>query len=89
MKRPTKGELIETGCKINLAIQAVWKLAPTMAEMEVLETYIREQETILPLLDPTFIVQHGFSSLTQARRRVGLLKPIIELEQKEKKEKGE
>ena len=87
MKRPTKGELVGIGAKINLTIQAVWTLGPTEAEMDTLETYIQQQETLLPLLDPTFIVQHGFSSLDQARRRIELLKPILELRELEKKEK--
>lgn len=84
MKRPTKGELIGIRCKINLAIQSVWKLGPTEAEMDALETYMRQQETILPLLDPTLIIQHGFKIFDQARERMKLLRPIIELEEKEK-----
>ena len=57
------------------------------AEMDTLEPYIQQQEVLLPLLDPTFIAQHGFSSLDQAKRRIELLRPIIKLEQKEKEEK--
>ena len=84
MKRPTKDELIGIGCKINLAIQSVWKLGPTIEEMGKLETYMQQQETILPLLDPTFIVQHGFKMFDQAKERMDLLKPVIKLEKKEK-----
>ncbi len=84
MKRPTKDELIGIGCKINRAIQFVWKLAPTITEMEALELYMQQQQTILPLLDPTFIAQHGFKLFDQAKERMELLKPIIELEKKEK-----
>ena len=83
MKRPTKDELIEIGCKINLAIQSVWKLGPTIKEMEALELYMQQQETILPLLDPTFIAQYGFKLFEQAKERIDLLKPILELKEKE------
>lgn len=83
MKRPNKDELIGTGCKINLAIQSVWKLGPTIDEMEALETYMQQQETILPLLDPTFIAQHGFKMFNQAKERMELLRPIIKLKAKE------
>lgn len=82
-KRPTKGELIEIGCKINLAIQSVWQLGPTLKEMEALELYMQQQETILPLLDPTFIAQHGFKLFDQATERINLLKPILALKEKE------
>lgn len=84
MKRPTKDELIGIGAKINNAIQAVWTVGPTVAEIEALETYIQQQETILPLLDPTFIVQHGFKIFDQAKERIELLKPILKLREKEK-----
>lgn len=84
MKRPTKDELIEIGRKINNSIQAVWTLGPTIEEMETLKTYMQQQETILPLLDPTFIAQHGFKLFDQARDRIKLLKPILELKEKEK-----
>ena len=87
MKRPTKDELIGIGCKINLAIQSVWKLGPSIEEMGKLETYMNHQETILPLLDPIFIAQHGFKLFDQARERIKLLRPIIELQQKEKEGK--
>lgn len=84
MKRPTKDELIEIGRKINNSIQAVWTLSPTIKEMEALETYMQQQETILPLLDPTFIAQHGFKIFDQAKERMELLKPILQLKEKEK-----
>jgi len=87
MKRPTKQELIGIGIKINDSIRAVWKLAPTEAEMETLETYMQQQETILPLLDPTFIARHGFKPFDQAKRRIKLLKLILELRKLEKEEK--
>ncbi len=83
MKRPTKDELIGIGCKINLAIQSVWKLGPTIEEMGKLETYMNQQETILPLLDPTFIAQHGFKLFDQAKERIELLRPILKLKEKE------
>ena len=84
MKRPTKDELIGIGAQINLAIQSVWKLGPSIEEMEKLETYMNHQETILPLLDPTFIAQHGFKLFDLARERMKLLRPILALKEKEK-----
>lgn len=84
MKRPTKNELIGIGVKVNDAIQAVWKERLTIKELEELEAYMAHQETILPLVDPTFIVEHGFKLFDQAKDRIELLKPIIELQQKEK-----
>lgn len=77
-------KLTKIGVKVNDAIQAVWKLGLTVKELEELEAYMAHQETILPLVDPTFIVQHGFKLFDQAEERIKLLKPIIQLQQKEK-----
>ena len=84
MKRPTKDELIGIGRKINNSIQAVWTVGPTIKEMEVFETYMQQQETILPILNPTLIAKHGFKLFDQAKDRIKLLKPILELKEKEK-----
>ncbi len=80
-------ELVKIGVKINDSIQAVWEIGLTAKEMESLEDHIREQETILPLTDPTLMRQSGFKLLDQAKERIKLLKPIIELKQKEKEAK--
>lgn len=86
MDEKTK-KLTKIGLKVNNAIEAVWKTGLTIKEIEQLEAYMAHQETILPLVDPTFIVQHGFKLFDQARDRIKLLKPIIELQQKEKEGK--
>lgn len=83
MDEKTK-KLTKIGLKVNNAIEAVWKTRLTIKEIEELEAYMAHQETILPLVDPTFIVQHGFKLFNQAKERIKLLKPIIELQQKEK-----
>ncbi len=80
-------ELVKIGEKINDSIEAVWKIGLTSKEMESLEDYIREQETILPLTDPTLMRQDGFKLLSQAKERIKLLKPIIELKQIEQEGK--
>lgn len=80
-------ELIKIGVKVNYSIKAVWKQGLTIEELEKLEAYIQEQETILPLTDPILIRNGGFKFLDQAKERIKLLKPIIELEQKEKEGK--
>ena len=74
-------DLVKIGVKINDSIEAVWEIGLTAKEMEKLEDYIREQETILPLTDPTLMRQDGFKLLDQAKERIKLLKPIIELKQ--------
>ncbi len=80
-------ELAKIGEKINDSIEAVWKIGLTAEEVESLEDYIREQETILPLTDPTLMRQDGFKLLDQAKERIKLLKPIIELKQIEEEGK--
>lgn len=82
MDEKTK-KLTAIGVKVNDAIEAAWKTGLTVKELEELEAYMTHQETILPLVDPTFIVQHGFKLFDQARERIKLLRPIIELQQKE------
>ena len=77
-------QLLEIGFKINKAIEAVWKSGLTIEEIERLETYINQQEVLTPLLNPNFVVKLGFKIFDQAKERIKLLKPIIQL--KEKKE---
>lgn len=83
MRELTNQELVKIGAKVNDAVRAVWKKGPTVEEMENLKDYIQEQETILPLTDPIFIQQNGFKLFNQAKERIELLRPIIELKQKE------
>ena len=80
-------ELVKIGEKINDSIEAVWKIGLTAEEVGSFENYITHQETIVPLLNPNFIQQHGFKLLDQAKERIRLLKPIIELQQIEKEER--
>ena len=87
MKESTTQDLTKIGVKVNDAIRAVWKLGLTVGDIEKLEEYLKHQETIIPLVDPTFIVNHGFKYFQQAEERIKLLKPIIELQQKEKEGK--
>lgn len=77
-------DLVKIGVKINDSIEAVWKIGLTTEEIESLEDYMRQQETILPLINPNFIQQAGFKLFDQAKERIKLLKPIIELKQIEK-----
>jgi hypothetical protein len=79
----SKDKLVKIGEKVNDAIEAVWELKLNIKEIEKLEEYIAEQETILPLTDPTLMREDGFKLLNQAKERIELLKPIIELKQKE------
>lgn len=72
-------KLIETGIKINRAIQAVWETELSIKELEEFEAYINHQETIMPLLNPNFIQKHGFQLFNEATERIKLLKPIIRL----------
>ena len=76
-------ELTEIGEKVNDSINAVWKLGLNIEELGKLEEYINYQETMLPLVDPSFIQQGGFKLLDQAKKRIELLKPIILLKQEE------
>ena len=79
-------QLLEIGLKINKAIEAVWKSGLTIEETERLEAYINQQEVLAPLLNPTFIVNHGFKLFDQAKERIRLLKPIIQLKEKAKED---
>ena len=75
-------DLIRIGKKINEVIEAVKNSGLTAKELEAFENYITHQETIAPLLNPNFIQQHGFKFFDQAKERVRLLRPIIELKDK-------
>ena len=77
-------ELTTIGDKVNNAIEAVWKSGLNIEELEKLEEYIAKQEAILPLTDPIFIQRDGFKLLDRAKERIRLLKPIVQLEEKEK-----
>lgn len=77
-------DLVKIGAKINDSIKAVWAVGLSIEELEKLEAYINQQETLTPLLNPNFIVNFGFKLFNQAKERIKLLKPIIELQQKEK-----
>lgn len=74
--------LIEIGKKINDSIEAVWKSELTVDELDAFEEYIRQQETVAPLLNPNFIQRHGFKLFDEAKKRIELLKPIIRLKGK-------
>lgn len=73
-------ELTVIGIKINNAIKAVKDSGLTVEELEIFENYITHQETVAPILDPTLIIKLGFSMFDQAKKRIELLKPILELE---------
>ena len=74
-------ELTAIGIKINVAIKAVRDSGLTVEELGIFEDYIRHQETLTPLLNPNFIVEHGFKMFDQAKKRIELLKPILELKE--------
>ena len=74
-------ELIEIGKKINDSILAVWNIGLTIEELEIFEAYIHKQEIVAPLLNPSFIQKHGFKLLDGAKKRIELLKPIIQLKE--------
>ena len=78
-------ELTAIGEKVNDSINAVWELGLSIEELGKLEDYISHQETMLPLVDPSFIQQGGFKLLNQAKKRIELLKPIVLLKKEEKK----
>ena len=80
-------DLMDIGIRINKAIGAVWNSGLSIKELEEFEAYLNHQETIVPLVDPTFIVKHGFKYFNQARERIKLLRPIIELQEKEREGK--
>lgn len=74
-------ELMKIGIKINKAIEAVWGVELTLKELEIFENYINHQETITPLLNPNFILEHGFSAFDEGKKRIELLRPIIKLKE--------
>jgi len=75
-------ELTVIGRQINHAISAVWNSGLSVKDLEKFEEYITHQETITPILNPTFIVKHGFKMFDEAKERIRLLKPILKLEEK-------
>lgn len=75
-------ELMEIGIKIHMAVAAVWGVGLTLKELEAFENYINHQETITPLLNPNFIVEHGFVAFDEAKKRIELLRPILKLKEK-------
>lgn len=79
------GELTGIGKKVNNAIEAVWKSGLSIKEVEKFEDYITHQETILPITEPTLVLNGVFKILDRAKERLKLLKPIIQLKEKEKK----
>ena len=76
-------ELIKIGKKINDSIKAVWKSGLTIEEIDIFEEHIIHQETILPLLNPSFIQGNGFKLFDEAKKRIELLRPIIRLKEEE------
>jgi len=77
-------ELLAIGIKINKAIEAIWKHGLTIEELEEFEDYINRQETVMPLTDPSSFQKHG-KLFDKAKERIRLLKPVIELKEKEVK----
>ena len=73
-------ELTVIGRQINHAIKAVWNSGLSIKDLEKFEEYIRQQETAAPLLNPGLIAKHGFKMFDEAKTRIRLLKPILELE---------
>lgn len=80
-------KLLKIGEKINNAIQAVWNTKLTIKELEEFEAYINHQETVLPIMDPSFIQKHGFKMFNEAKERIKRLKPIIQLKSIEEDKK--
>ena len=76
-------ELTMIGRQINLAIKAVWNSGLSIKDLEKFEEHILQQETAAPLLNPGFIAKHGFHVFDEAKERIRLLKPILELEEKQ------
>jgi predicted RNA-binding protein with EMAP domain len=81
MKGGNMSELIEIGLRINRAIQAVWKSGLSIEDLEEFEDYINHQETIMPLLNPSSFQKHG-KLFNDAKERIELLKPILQMKQK-------
>ena len=77
-------DLVKIGARVNDAVQAVWEKGPTVKEMEALEAYINQHETLTPLMDPAFTLRHGFKLFGQAKERIKLLKPILQLKESER-----
>lgn len=75
-------ELTAIGIKINAAIEAVRSSGLTVEELGIFEDYIRHQETCAPIVNPNLIIKYGFRMFDQAKKRIELLKPILELEEK-------
>lgn len=73
-------ELTAIGIKINAAIEGVRSSGLTVEELGIFEDYITHHETLTPILNPNFILEHGFKMFDQAKKRIELLKPILELE---------
>lgn len=80
-------ELTEIGVMVNDSIEAVWKVGLSIEDLGKLEAYINQQEVLQPLLNPNFIQRFGFKLFDQAKERIRLLKPILELREKEKEER--
>ncbi|MBA7698380.1 hypothetical protein ES703_107057 [subsurface metagenome] len=74
-------ELTVIGIKINAAIEGVRRSGLTVEELRIFEDYILHQETCAPILNPSLIQKYGFSMFDQAKKRIELLKPILELEE--------
>lgn len=79
-------DLMDIGIRINKAIGAVWNSGLSIKELEEFEAYISRQETVAPLLNPSFVQKHGFGMFDKAKERIKLLRLIIRL--KEKEEEG-
>lgn len=77
-------ELTEIGVKVNDSIEAVWAQDLNLEELGRLEAYITQQEVLTPLLNPNFILEHGFKLFDHAKERIKSLKPILQLKEKEK-----
>lgn len=75
-------KLLAIGIKINAAIEAVRKSGLSVKDLEKFEEYINHQETLTPILNPNFIQKNGFKIFDEAKERIRLLKPILELEEK-------
>lgn len=73
-------KLIKIGQKIDSAIKAIKNVGLNEKEIEEFENYIRQQETISPLINPTNYREIS-KMLDLAKTRIELLKPIIELEE--------
>ena len=74
-------ELLAIGIKINKAIEAIWKCGLSIEELEEFEDYINHQETIMPLLNPSSFQKHG-KLFNDAKERIELLKPILQMKQR-------